>query len=450
MQQPKLTRFFGSFEDPELEAAYRTANASGAAFRAGLVCLGIAVAWSGSVTHDLVDLEGFVRTRTVVARMIVASLGLCLGGWMLWRRNHLRWENTHALLVVMLTAFLVNAAVNTNAFIGSETTPEGVNQRFVNISNWITTTTAIGMIGLFSQIRLITAVCCGLLLVYVLQLLIHAPADIVPYTAGTVMILSALCAGYGVALTINRWARRSFYLVVAHREQEQAAETARSLVASLLSATGHDVQQPLQALLLNAERLDAAHKKGDQAHAAALAAEQRELLIALNALMSGVLEFSALDSAKRRPAPQRMSVRALFRQVTTLLGPMAEAEAVQFRVAGPDRVVQVDEASALRILINLVSNALAHAGATRVLLGVRGRPDGQVDLIVADNGRGLGPEPVVIEGIEGVAAKGRRRGFGLEIMFALADHAGTPLRLSAKPGAGTWAALTCPSGAKEA
>jgi signal transduction histidine kinase len=446
VEQPRLTRFFGAFEDPELEAAYRSANATGAAFRAGLVCLGIAIAWSGSITHDLVDLEGLVQVRTMVVRMIVVSLGLGLGGWLLWRHKHIRWETTHAILVVMLLAFLVHVAFNNTAFIGSETTLEGVIRRFGNISNWMTTTTVIGMIGLFSQLRLITAVCVGLFLLYVLQLVIHAPADIVPYTAGTVMILSALGAGYGVALTINRWTRRSFYLVVAHREQKQAAETARSLVASLLSATGHDVQQPLQALLLNAERLNAAQKRGDQAQAAALAAEQRELLIALNALMSGVLEFSALDSAKRRPSPQRVSVRALFRQVTTLLGPMAKAQAVQLRVAGPDRVLQVDEASALRILINLVSNALAHSGATRVLLGVRGRPDRQVDLIVADNGRGLGPEPVIIEGIDGVAAKGRRRGFGLEIMFALADHAGTPLRLSAKPRAGTWAALTCQSG----
>lgn len=443
MQQLRLTPLFGAFEDPRLEAAYRADNAAAAAFRAGLVCLGIAIAWSGSVTHDLVDLEGFVQIRTVAMRMTVVGLGLGFGVWLLWRRAKTRWETTHMIMVVMLTVFLIHIAVNTTAFIGSETTLEGVNRRFGNISNWITTTTVIGMIGLFSQIRLITAVSIGFLLVYILQLAAHAPADIIPYTAGTVMIMSALAASYGVSLTLNRWTRKSFYLVAAHREQKQAAETARSLVASLLSATGHDVQQPLQALLLNADRLNAAHKTADHQQAAALAAEQRELLIALNALLSSVLEFSALDSAKRRPARKPVASHKLFDQVTALLGPSAKAQGVQLRVAGRDRMLKIDESSVVRILINLVSNALAHAGAERVVLGVRSRSDGRVDLVVADDGRGIGPKPVVMDRLDSVLARERRGGFGLEIMFALAEHAGTPLRLSAKPGAGTLAALTC-------
>jgi anti-sigma regulatory factor (Ser/Thr protein kinase) len=67
------------------------------------------------------------------------------------------------------------------------------------------------------------------------------------------------------------------------------------------------------------------------------------------------------------------------------------APAITLKIRPATLRAVVDTRKLRRVLNNLISNAVRHSGATRLVLGAR-IMNGQLVVVVADNGRGLGPE----------------------------------------------------------
>jgi anti-sigma regulatory factor (Ser/Thr protein kinase) len=122
---------------------------------------------------------------------------------------------------------------------------------------------------------------------------------------------------------------------------------------------------------------------------------------------------------------------------------------IELRFAGADAVFATDKVLLLRILSNLVSNAIQHAAATRVLVALRSRP-GRIVLQVRDNGRGLSAErgaALLENGTEPARAENATygSGIGLNIVKSLVGRLDGTLELRSAPGLGTCFQVTFPS-----
>lgn len=91
----------------------------------------------------------------------------------------------------------------------------------------------------------------------------------------------------------------------------------------------------------------------------------------------------------------------------------------------------------MRIVSNLVSNAIRHAQADKILLGVRRRPHGAM-ILVMDNGRGIAAD--ILEDLFNPYHKGSEssgEGLGLAICAQLAEQHNMHLDIRSEPGRGS-------------
>jgi signal transduction histidine kinase len=131
------------------------------------------------------------------------------------------------------------------------------------------------------------------------------------------------------------------------------------------------------------------------------------------------------------------AVRAAARTVATARG-------IDIRVEAPPAAVVVPaSATMLRQAVeNLLDNAASHGGAADVGVAVRPDPErGEVDVVVADRGRGTGAGAVGLPTASGVRAG---HGIGLFLVRRFLDAAGGRSWLAARQGGGTVVGLSLP------
>lgn len=96
-----------------------------------------------------------------------------------------------------------------------------------------------------------------------------------------------------------------------------------------------------------------------------------------------------------------------------------------------------EEALCFRVAQEAARNVLKHSGASRIDVALAGRPGGPVELIVADDGRGIKSAGEAPESGEGH--------LGTEMLIDLAAEAGATLVFESPPGAGTTVRLSLPA-----
>jgi signal transduction histidine kinase len=158
----------------------------------------------------------------------------------------------------------------------------------------------------------------------------------------------------------------------------------------------------------------------------------------------GVLAGEALDELRalidelRPPDLERDGLcGALRKQIDVLRGvhpAQIDLETDDAATAGPAR-----DAEVLRVAQEAIANALRHAGARRVGIALRARPDGEgggLVLEVSDDGAGFDPS----------APELRARRLGLTSMEERAARLGGTLAIRSAPGAGTTVRLEVAGG----
>ena len=238
-----------------------------------------------------------------------------------------------------------------------------------------------------------------------------------------------------LAGSVNEMAAR---VEASVRELRETDRLRRELVANV----GHDLRTPLAALratLDEAERFASEGRAGDAARATEDARRQAE---AAGALVDDLFELSVLD----RPAPA-----SALRLGPVPLGELAwdvadrhrgafDRAGIALDVAAPPGLptLDADGARLVRLLSNLLDNALRHTpagGAVRLRAQVEG---GAAVVDVADSGPGLAPDvlPHVFERYyRGTDARtrGAGTGLGLAIARAVAEAHGGTLEAENRP-----------------
>ncbi len=263
---------------------------------------------------------------------------------------------------------------------------------------------------------------------------------------------AAVLVVVGFALSssiVHRHARLLFHSHALRFEREdliaQVEQTSQAR-SRFLAAASHDLRQPLHALGLLTDQLQAEIGQ----HPAAGTAEQIERMVhALDSLVDGLLDVSRLDAGAVKVAPVDMPLGPLLEQLSASFLLTAQARRLQWRLRPSTAWVRSDPLQLERILRNIVDNALRCTVNGGVLLGCRRRGN-QLLVGVWDTGPGIAAadQPRVFEEFVqlGNAGRDRRQGLGLGLAIVarlcrLLDH---PLQLRSRIGRGSCFAILLP------
>ena len=223
----------------------------------------------------------------------------------------------------------------------------------------------------------------------------------------------------------------------AERERLEALLLAQSKSQQLAMAS-HDIRQPLTSLRLTLERL-----ASGGGLAPTIATSFKRSLDYLDRLTD---EYSADENREDRsstapPPPLPVfNARVLLQNIELMFRDEAEAKGLTFRCRVVAADVRGDAMATMRIVSNLVVNAIKYTDTGKILIGCR-RRKGRLLFVVADTGPGIPADELtrVLQARErGSAARGTDgQGLGLSIATVLAAQNGYDFRCESKPGRGT-------------
>jgi signal transduction histidine kinase len=188
----------------------------------------------------------------------------------------------------------------------------------------------------------------------------------------------------------------------------------------------------------------------EQRHQLGLVGGSAETLLDL---VGELLDMAKAESGRLDPQPSVVHLPTLARQLRLTMQPTSEPTEVRLRVdiASEAAEVYTDEVMLIRVLRNLLSNALKFTQEGEVRLSAHLDPDtGEVVITVSDTGIGIPEEYLArvfeeffqVPGALQVRAKGT--GLGLPYARRLAEALGGTLELSSDVGRGTSVTMRLP------
>lgn len=198
------------------------------------------------------------------------------------------------------------------------------------------------------------------------------------------MSLWGLGVGLGISVAVVAWALRR----EERRERERRREEHLAFSGALANGIVHDFRNPMSSLRLDAQMLEReASGAGRAERIGELAGRMRHTLDRMERVFR---EFSTLA----RPGgagggPASLRAGDVLRECAEMLAPRAEAAGVEVSVvadgAGPG--FRASEAGAKRAAMNLILNAIQHAGAGgKVEARAEERPGGGARMVVRNTG----------------------------------------------------------------
>lgn len=246
-------------------------------------------------------------------------------------------------------------------------------------------------------------------------------------------------------------------LIESLDERSAQLTTLQGARTRLLASISHDLRQPLQAVRLFAEALQArpADEAGIPPRWHELLRQQMRAADDAVAMLDQFSEFSAIEQGALVSHPELLDLRDLLDGVAANLQAAHPSDVLTVNVHGRHQWLYADRPQLTRLVQNLAGNAVRYSlGArpgvrARVVLAVRPRRqrDGGPGLAidVVDNGRGIPPDkleevflPYVQLAGAGAGASRGGRGLGLAIVRGLVAQLGLQMaRVRSTVGRGT-------------
>ncbi|HSM22847.1 MAG TPA: ATP-binding protein, partial [Rubrivivax sp.] len=174
----------------------------------------------------------------------------------------------------------------------------------------------------------------------------------------------------------------------------------------------------------------------------------------LLALLNDILDMSQLESGRVTLAVAPVDLRALLRDVETLMRPQATVKPLALHIdaaPGVPEYILADATRVKQILFNLLSNAIKFTDHGAVVLDVRtregegegGDSEACIEFIVTDTGVGMDESTqaqLFNRFVQGDSTRSRRHGgtgLGLEISRNLARLMGGDVNVRSRPGEGS-------------
>jgi signal transduction histidine kinase len=227
-------------------------------------------------------------------------------------------------------------------------------------------------------------------------------------------------------------------LVVTIRQLRHTTEQREDL----LRAVSHDLRNPLQIVVLQAQRLQRAADDRSRRPAAAILAASRRM----DRMLRDLADAARSEGGGIELAARAVPLRAFVAELLDLSDGAMEAQRVENAVPEELPPVLADPDRLDRILANLVGNALKYS-QDRVVVGARA--DGaQVHVTVSDRGPGIagGDLPRIFDRYyRGQRHEGEGLGLGLFIVRKLVEAHGGRIWAESRPGEGSTFTFTLPA-----
>jgi signal transduction histidine kinase len=227
---------------------------------------------------------------------------------------------------------------------------------------------------------------------------------------------------------------------LALEASNQSLETAKQGLERMLAIVSHDLRAPLQGIR---SCIDLLTERGEVAPSglplcAAIQTEASHLVD----LATDLIDVSRISRGQMPWHWDGIDPGQVIAGVVAALQGVAAQARVNL-IAGPAPVerVQGDGSACRRLLINLVTNAIRHAGAANIIVSAE-RMDTGLRFVVTDDGRGIDPSakerlgrPFAISG--GTESPLGGVGLGLAICLGIAAAHGGKLAIHSRRGEGT-------------
>lgn len=240
--------------------------------------------------------------------------------------------------------------------------------------------------------------------------------------------------------TARRAARASDDKLQAEREFTRMRELA-SKRRRKLSEASHDIRQPLVSLRLTLDKLNhSIDLKDDIEYQHALSYIDR----LADSFSSGETELENESEPYGSGAVELLPMNLLFQTIQQMFGAEAQSKGMQLRLVPSGMSALVNPVAVMRIISNIVSNAIEHSGSKKIVLGCR-RSGGEVRIELHDSGEGLTKKK--FEQLSERGAKGKQsegQGLGLANCVELADSHGYQFGVGESLLAGNYFALSVP------
>lgn len=221
-------------------------------------------------------------------------------------------------------------------------------------------------------------------------------------------------------------------LRLAEEDRQEASQAAARSRAALATAA-HDMRQPLAALQMALR--SGAPERGQLSSSLGYLED-----IVQRGLETNMAPVGAGDAEPPTGLQEeRFEANLILRNLEAMFAAEAAQRGVQLTVVACSEMVVADPLAVMRILGNLVSNALQHGEPDRVLVGCRRSADG-IRFEVYDDG--LGVSETKLSSYFAPGNKGKNsdgHGLGLAIVYELAVDAGMEFTLTSSNGRGTQA-----------
>ncbi|MBK1840276.1 hybrid sensor histidine kinase/response regulator [Azospirillum sp. YIM B02556] len=245
-----------------------------------------------------------------------------------------------------------------------------------------------------------------------------------------------------MAKALDTFRQNAIDLQVAKERAEQAVASK----AKFMAAASHDLRQPAQSLLMLTAMLRATAPNPKVADSAR---KIEQVVMTLKQLLDELLEVSRLDAGGVAANMAVHEVADLFDALDSQYGPVARNKGLSFFVPQYRAPVLTDRVLLLRLLGNLIDNAIRYTPAGQVQVACL-ESAGTLIVEVRDTGIGI-PEDrldAIWEEFHQIGNPERNRdngiGLGLSIVRRLATVLDHPVKVRSTPGKGSVFSVTVP------
>jgi len=212
------------------------------------------------------------------------------------------------------------------------------------------------------------------------------------------------------------------------------------------TAASHDLRQPLHAIALFGAVLEKnLADQPDHAHAQRMMDAVRTLGTSLDTMF----DVSLLDSGAVVPSVQATPLTPVFQQLSHMFASRAEQKGLQLRLRASQIWVTTDQHLLLRILGNLIENAIKYTSKGGILVVARDK-GGQVWIDVCDTGIGIASDQLELIFTEFFQVNNPERdrslglGIGLTLVRRKAALLNHPISVHSRLGRGSRFRLQLP------
>jgi len=216
-----------------------------------------------------------------------------------------------------------------------------------------------------------------------------------------------------------------------------------AVVGSMVNSIIHDFKNPFTLISLGSQLLRRTHDDPQTQRVCANIEQQVDRMVEMAS------EIAEYCRGKQELKPQLLNVREVVRRFRELNEPYFQNDRVAIHIHCDDVEIEAEESKLLRILQNLVGNAIdAIPDEDTGLVEIRLKADIPANALhvrVADNGGGI-PEEIRENFFEPFVTFGKSRGTGLgsAIVKSLVDAHGGTIAFSSEVGQGTTFDITLP------